>query len=84
MQNKYHVKNGDSVEVISGNWKGEEAKITAVLKQKDRVVLELANMTPDKQKRIGRKTVKSSPNNEQRGLIERAISVHVSNVKLKV
>jgi len=83
MQTKYHVKKGDSVEVISGNWKGEEATIVAVLNKKDRVVLELGNMTPEKQKRAGRKTVKSTGENQQSGLVDRAVSVHVSNVKLK-
>ena len=36
---KYHVKKGDKVVVNSGNFKGEEATIAAILTAKDRVVL---------------------------------------------
>ena len=54
----YHVKKGDKVIVNSGKWKGEEATITAVLTAKDRVVLELANVTAKKRERFGKKTVK--------------------------
>ena len=38
---RYHVKKGDVVEVLSGVWKNETGKIAAVLKKKDRVVLEI-------------------------------------------
>ena len=40
---KYHVKKGQTVEVISGEWKKETGKIVAVLKKKDRVVPEYMN-----------------------------------------
>lgn len=80
MLKKYHVKKGDKVVVNSGSWKGEEATIKAILPKKDRVVLELANMTPEKQERIGRRTVKKSKANPNGGMIERSVSTHVSNV----
>ena len=35
---KYHVKKGDKVLVNSGNYKGEEATIKAVITKNDRVV----------------------------------------------
>jgi large subunit ribosomal protein L24 len=76
----YHVKKGDKVIVNAGKWKGEEAKISAVLTAKDRVVLELANVTAKKRERFGKKTVKKSSANPNGGLIERSVSVHVSNV----
>ena len=78
----YHVKKGDSIYVLSGKWKGEEGKIISVLKANNRVVLELHNLSPQKQEQIGRKTVKKSQDNPRGGLIERAISVHLSNVAL--
>ena len=62
---KYHVKKGDAVEVISGEWKKETGKIVAVLKKKDRVVL------------------KKSAANPKGGLVDRAVSVLVSNVRKK-
>jgi large subunit ribosomal protein L24 len=83
MQNKYHVKKGDTVTVISGSWKGSDAKIQAVLKKNDRVVLEMQNLSAEKRKKIGMKTVKKSQQNPNGGMIERPVSVHVSNVKLK-
>jgi large subunit ribosomal protein L24 len=76
----YHVKKGDKVVVNAGKWKGEEATIAAVLTAKDRVVLELANVTAKKRERFGKKTVKKSQANPNGGLIERSVSVHVSNV----
>lgn len=77
---KYHVKKGDKVIVNSGSWKNEEATIKAILPKKDRVVLELANMTNEKRDRIGRRTVKKSKANPNGGMVERSVSVHVSNV----
>jgi large subunit ribosomal protein L24 len=77
---KYHVKKGDKVVVNSGKWKGEEATISAVLTAKDRVVLELTNVTAKKRERFGKKTVKKSQANPNGGLVERSVSVHVSNV----
>lgn len=79
---KYHVKKGDSVEVISGKWKGESAKISAILTKKDRVVLEMSNLSSEKQRQIGKRTVRKTADNQQGGMIERSVSVHVSNVKV--
>ena len=80
---KTHVKTGDEISVISGKWKGEDAKIKAVLKAKNRVVLEMIGLSPEKKKQIGVKTVKKSQENPQGGMVERSVSVHISNVKLK-
>ena len=80
---KTHVKTGDEISVISGKWKGEDAKIIAVLKPKNRVVLEMSGLSAEKKKQIGVKTVKKSQENPQGGMIERSVSVHISNVKLK-
>ncbi|MDD2478317.1 MAG: 50S ribosomal protein L24 [Victivallaceae bacterium] len=80
MKKKYHVKKGDKVIVNSGDWKNEEATVSVILPKKDRVVLELANLTAEKRSRLGRKTVKKSNANPQGGMTERSVSVHVSNV----
>ncbi len=74
---KYHVKKGDKVVVNTGNYKGEEATILAILTAKDRVVL---SFTSNKDRAIGKKTVKKSKLNPNGGMIERSVSVHVSNV----
>ena len=73
---KYHVKKDDKVVVNSGNYRGEKATVVAVLTKNDRVVLKL-----DKgEANLGKRTVKKSKANPNGGLIERAVSVHVSNV----
>ena len=74
---KYHVKKGDKVVVNSGNFKGEEATIAAILTKKDRVVL---SFTSNKDRKIGKRTLKKSKLNPNGGMIERSVSVHVSNV----
>ncbi len=74
---KYHVKKGDKVVVNSGNFKGEEATIAVILPKKDRVVL---NFTAEKDRGLGKRTVKKSKLNPNGGMIERSVSVHVSNV----
>ena len=74
---KYHVKKGDKVVVNSGNFKGEEATISAILTKKDRVVL---SFTSNKDRKIGKRTLKKSKLNPNGGMIERSVSVHVSNV----
>ena len=74
---KYHVKKGDKVLVNAGNYKGEEVTILAVLTNKDRVVLEF---TSKKDREIGKRTIKKSKLNPNGGLVERSVSVHVSNV----
>jgi len=74
---KYHVKKGDKVVVNSGNYKGEEATITVVLTAKDRVVL---SFTSNKDRAIGKRTIKKTKLNPNGGMVERSVSVHVSNV----
>ena len=73
---KYHVKKNDQVVVNSGNFRGEKATVVAILTKNDRVVLKL-----DKgEANLGKRTVKKSNANPNGGLMERAVSVHVSNV----
>ena len=74
---KYHVKKNDKVVVNSGNFRGENATVVAVLSKNDRVVLKLDKGDAN----LGKRTVKKSKANPNGGLVERAVSVHVSNVK---
>ncbi len=80
MKKTYHVKKGDKVVVNTGSWKGETATVVAILKKKDRVVIEIAKMTPEKQERLGMKTLGKTRQNPNGGMVERSVSVHVSNV----
>lgn len=78
-----HVKTGDEIVVISGKWKGEKGKVLAVLPRKDRVVLELVGLSPEKQRQKGRRTLRKRADQAQGGLIERSVSAHISNVAKK-
>lgn len=73
---KTHVKKGDAVTVITGVHKGKDATIAAVLNKKQRVVLD--GISSGKMK-----TVRRSQQNPNGGLVERSVSVHISNVKKK-
>jgi len=76
---KCHVKKGDKVIVNAGNFKGSAATVQVVLTAKDRVVLALDKPA---EHQLGRRTVKKSKANPNGGLVERSVSVNVSNVKL--
>ncbi len=70
---KFHVKKGDQVTVISGKEKGKSGKIIAVLSEKQRVIVEGLQMI----KRHTRKN-QQNPNG---AIVEREGSIHISNVK---
>ena len=70
----FHVKKGDSVEVISGNFKGSSGKILQVLALKQRVLIEGVRMI--------KKHEKKSQENPQGRIAEREGPIHISNVKL--
>jgi large subunit ribosomal protein L24 len=71
---KFHVKKGDEVEVISGNFKGSTGKILVVLPNKQRVLVEGV--------RIIKKHLRKSEDNPQGKIAEREGPIHISNVKL--
>lgn len=71
---KFHVKKGDEVEVISGNFRGSTGKILEVLPRKQRVLVEGV--------RIIKKHLRKSQDNPQGKIAEREGPIHISNVKL--
>ncbi|HXX41682.1 MAG TPA: 50S ribosomal protein L24 [Chthoniobacterales bacterium] len=71
---KFHVKKGDNVEVISGNFKGSSGKILEVIPRKQRVLIEGV--------RIIKKHLRKSQDNPQGKIAEREGPIHISNVKL--
>ena len=71
---KCHVKKGDQVEVISGNFRGSSGKILAVFPGKRRVVVEGV--------RIIKKHLRKSQDNPSGKIAEREGSIHISNVHL--
>lgn len=71
---KFHVKKGDEVEVISGNFKGSSGKILEVIPSKQRVLIEGV--------RIIKKHLRKSQDNPQGKIAEREGPIHISNVRL--
>ncbi|HXY61268.1 MAG TPA: 50S ribosomal protein L24 [Chthoniobacterales bacterium] len=71
---KFHVKKGDQVEVIAGNFKGSSGKILEVVRSKQRVLIEGV--------RIIKKHLRKSQDNPQGKIAEREGPIHISNVKL--
>jgi large subunit ribosomal protein L24 len=71
---KCHVKKGDQVEVISGNFRGSSGRILAVFSGKQRVVVEGV--------RIIKKHLRKSQDNPSGKIAEREGPIHISNVKL--
>ena len=72
--NKLNVKKGDTVVVISGKDKGKQGKILVAYPEKERVVVQNANMIV--------KHVKPRRQGEPGGRIEKEGTIHVSNVML--
>ena len=70
----FHVKKGDSVQVISGNHKGATGKILAVLPKKSQVFVEGV--------RIIKKHTKKSQDNPNGAILEVEGPLHISNVRL--
>jgi large subunit ribosomal protein L24 len=73
-RSRFHVKKGDEVEVISGNFKGSSGKILEVLPKKHRVLVEGV--------RIIKKHLRKSQDNPQGKISEREGPIHISNVRL--
>lgn len=71
---KLHVRKGDNVEVISGNFKGSSGKVLEVLPRKQRVLIEGV--------RLIKKHLRKSEDNPQGKIAEREGPIHISNVKV--
>ncbi|MHA3770303.1 50S ribosomal protein L24 [Verrucomicrobiota bacterium sgz303538] len=73
-QAKFHVKKGDTVQVITGNHKGATGRILQILPKKQQVLIEGV--------RLVKKHVRKSQDYPQGAVIEREGPIHISNVKL--
>jgi large subunit ribosomal protein L24 len=71
---KLHVRKGDNVEVISGNFKGSSGKVLEVIARKQRVLIEGVRMI--------KRHLKKSQDNPQGKIAEREGPIHISNVKV--
>ena len=71
---KLHVRKGDNVEVISGNFRGSSGKVLEVIARKQRVLIEGV--------RLIKKHLKKSQDNPQGKISEREGPIHISNVRV--
>ena len=71
---KCHVKKGDQVEIISGNFRGSSGRVLAVFPGKQRILVEGV--------RIIKKHLRKSQDNPSGKIAEREGPIHISNVKL--
>ncbi len=68
------IKVGDKVTVIAGDDKGKQGKVSKVLRNESRVIVEGVN--------IVKKHVKPNRTNETGGILETEAPIHISNVKV--
>jgi large subunit ribosomal protein L24 len=69
---KFHVKRGDTVVVISGSQKGKSGKVLEVLPAKQRARIEGVGMI--------KRHLKKSQQHPQGAIAEREGSIHISNL----
>ncbi|MGH8048638.1 MAG: 50S ribosomal protein L24 [Chthoniobacterales bacterium] len=74
MATTFHVKRGDTVQVISGNHKGSTGKVLEIRSAKAQVIIEGVRMIKKHQKKS-----QDQPNG---AIIEREGPIHISNVKI--
>ena len=66
------IKKGDMVKIISGNDKGKTGRIIKTFLSKDRILVEGVN--------IVKKHSRPSQENPQGAILEKELSIHVSNI----
>lgn len=74
MRKKLHIKKGDNVMVISGNYRGQQGKVLFVDVDKAKAIVESVNMVS--------KHTKPNTENPKGGIIQKEGYIHVSNLKL--
>ncbi len=72
MQKKLHIKKGDTVVVIAGNYKGQKGRVLEVIRKSDRAIVEGVN--------IIKKHTKPNAESPQGGIIEKEAPIHISNL----
>ena len=74
MQNKLHIKKGDNVIVITGNYKGTKGRVLEVVRKTNRAIVEGVN--------IIKRHTKPNAESPQGGIIEKEATIHISNLML--
>jgi large subunit ribosomal protein L24 len=71
---KFKLKKEDTVQIIAGKDKGKQGRILKILRDKDRVVVEGANLVKKAKKRRNQQ--------DRGGIIEIEAAIHSSNVAI--
>ena len=71
---KLKIKSGDTVKVIAGDHKGSEGKVLRVYREKNKAIVEGANLVS--------KHTKPSAKNPQGGIVKKEAPIHISNLSL--
>ena len=74
MQQKLHIKVGDTVKVISGESNGQEGEILTIDRKKSRAIVKGVNLM--------KKHQKPSATDPQGGIVEKESSIHISNLMI--
>ncbi|MBL1279658.1 MAG: 50S ribosomal protein L24 [Fluviicola sp.] len=74
MQQKLHIKVGDTVKVLTGESNGQEGKILTIDKKNLRAIVEGVNLI--------KKHTKPSAADPQGGIVETEAGIHISNLMI--
>lgn len=72
MMAKFHIKKGDTVKVLAGEYKGQTGKVIEMLGEKNKALVEGINLV--------KKHNKPSAANPQGGITEMEAPIHLSNL----
>lgn len=79
----YHLKKGDTVEAISGRWRGARGKVVEILAKKGRAAVEFPRKNKEGQELpYIKKAIRKSQDNPQGGFVDLHPHVHVSNLRV--
>ena len=70
------IRKGDMIKVISGSYKGKTGKVIKTSLNKNRILVEGINVV--------KKHMKPSQESPQGGIIEKEMSIHISNIVLTI
>ena len=70
----YKIKKDDIVKVISGNYKGQSGRVLKLITSKNRAIVEGLNKV--------KKHIRPDQENPQGGIVEKEMSIHMSNIML--
>ena len=74
MQKKLHIKKGDTVIVLAGDYKNQKGRVLELDREKNKALVEGVNMVS--------KHTKPNSTNTQGGIVKKEAPIHISNLML--